>query len=149
MTFVAGEKTSLHGVPVAVSHKALFALARKVGAIPFALPENRTLYHAGAVVAAAGIVSTFALAGDLLALAGLDEKTARAVLAPIATRAVALAASRSPSEALTGPVARGDEATLAAHRQALSASARDDAALYDALVAAMRRLRKRAKSARG
>jgi predicted short-subunit dehydrogenase-like oxidoreductase (DUF2520 family) len=142
MTFAAGERDALRDVPIGVSSPALRPLVRAVGGRAFALPADRALYHAGAVIGAAGIVSTFALACELLAASGVSEPAR--VLAPMATRALALAQKRGAARALTGPVARGDEKTLARHRQALQSVARDDAALYESLVAAMRRLRKAA-----
>lgn len=151
MTFAHGERESLRGVPMGISSPALRPLVKAVGGKAFALPADRTLYHAGAVMAAAGIVTTFALACELLAASGVDK--AAQMLEPIATRAIALAAKHGAARALTGPVARGDERTLARHRAALSSPAaqasiaRDDAALYEALIAAMRRLRKAAIAA--
>lgn len=146
MTFVEGERESLRGVPIGVSSPLLQPFVKAVGGKAFSLPADRALYHAGAVMGAAGIVTTFALACDLLVASGIDD--AATVLTPIALRAIALAAKRGGAKALTGPVARGDEKTLARHRAALASPAaqasvaRDDAALYEALIAAMRRLKR-------
>ena len=49
-------------------------------------------------------------------------------------------AALGPERALTGPVARGDEATIAAQRDAISERAPELLKLFDALVEATREL---------
>jgi predicted short-subunit dehydrogenase-like oxidoreductase (DUF2520 family) len=57
---------------------------------------------------------------------------ARELLAPLVLRTAANWAERGPA-ALTGPIARGDRATVQRHRVALAESAPDLVRLYDAL----------------
>ncbi|TMA40649.1 MAG: DUF2520 domain-containing protein [Deltaproteobacteria bacterium] len=70
---------------------------------------------------------------------GLPEPQARAALLPLALGALEKLRREPPEAAITGPALRGDEATIAAHRKALSA---DLLALYDQLTAVALRLRK-------
>jgi predicted short-subunit dehydrogenase-like oxidoreductase (DUF2520 family) len=49
-------------------------------------------------------------------------------------------AALGPQRSLTGPVARGDERTVARQRAAVAERAPEDLELFDALVAATRRL---------
>lgn len=60
-------------------------------------------------------------ASRVLASAGVDEREAPKILAPLAMAAIRNAASSpSPVDALTGPFPRGDTATIAAHLEALT-----------------------------
>src|SRR2546423_1429696 len=72
---------------------------------------------------------------------GAKEPEARAALLPLALSALEKLRRESPAEAITGPAARGDLDTIAAHRRVLP---RDLLALYDQLTRvslALRRLR--------
>lgn len=104
------------------------ALARDLGMRPVRVPGDRRLYHASAVIAGNFATLLLAEAGRVLAAAGVDPREARAMLAPLAVQSL-LNAVDDPARAITGPAARGDEAVLDAHRQALR-----DAGLADALV---------------
>ena len=55
-------------------------------------------------------------------------------------------AALGPERALTGPVARGDEATVARQRAAVAERAPELLALFDALVEATRALRRRRRT---
>src|SRR5205823_15094401 len=69
---------------------------------------------------------------------GAPEPLARAALLPLARGALDALEHRSASEALTGPVPRGDAATVQAHRVALDGELLP---LYDQLTRAMLELR--------
>lgn len=84
--------------------------------------DAKALYHAGATLAAGGAVALVAQACGLWELAGIPEADARPALSELAARATEAAGSRSFAEALTGPVARRDVATVRAHLSALSAA---------------------------
>jgi predicted short-subunit dehydrogenase-like oxidoreductase (DUF2520 family) len=75
-----------------------------------------------------------AAARALATAARIDEPDALALLAPIARATQANVEHLGFPAAMTGPVARGDEATLARHREALGALAPELAAVYEALV---------------
>ena len=111
MGFTATMPRDFQGVPVGVDdgRGALAKLARAIGAHPFVIPPDRTLYHAAAVVAGAGVLTTWNMALRLIETAGVSKKEAKIVLLPIAIAALGNAATKSPQAALTGPVVRGDE----------------------------------------
>ncbi len=126
------------GDPEAVA--AALGLAEALGWEPFAVPGDRRLYHAAAVVAGNQATALLGMAAELLAAAGVPIADAPRLLAPLALSSIRNAAASSPARALTGPVARGDEAVLAAHRAAIAAHDAELAAHYDALTDLTRRL---------
>ncbi|MDR2381524.1 MAG: DUF2520 domain-containing protein [Bifidobacteriaceae bacterium] len=113
----------LRGVPFAIDAPAGFAplaeaLAVELGGIPFAVgPAARAAYHAALSHGANHLVTLIAQAVDLLAAHGIDDPAG--VLGPL-TRVALDNALSGGFAALTGPAARGDAATLAAHVEALA-----------------------------
>jgi predicted short-subunit dehydrogenase-like oxidoreductase (DUF2520 family) len=99
-------------------------------------PERRALYHAAASVASNYLVTIEGMAERLARDVGLD----RSALLPLVRASVNLWASLGAKGALTGPIARGDEETVARQRAALDAAAPDLLPLWDALAAATREL---------
>jgi predicted short-subunit dehydrogenase-like oxidoreductase (DUF2520 family) len=90
-------------------------LANELGMLPFPLPdEGKPVYHAATVFASNYLVTLTHIAAALLQRAGLERGQAFAVLAPLQHRTVEVAAG-SP----TGPIARGDAATVEAHLAAI------------------------------
>jgi predicted short-subunit dehydrogenase-like oxidoreductase (DUF2520 family) len=81
--------------------------------------DRLSYYHAGAVMASNALVAALDAAIALLGEAGIDEAAARGALAPLAQATVANVVSTGPVPALTGPVVRGDAATVARHLHAL------------------------------
>jgi predicted short-subunit dehydrogenase-like oxidoreductase (DUF2520 family) len=75
----------------------------------------------------------FAQAERMLGACGFAEEEARAALRPLLAGAVANLAARPPEAAITGPMARGDHATVAAHLAALDALEPALATTYRAL----------------
>lgn len=95
-------------------------LAARLGMRPFRLADERKpLYHLSAAVAANLLV---ALESEAVRL--MNEATGRddglALLAPLVSAATANVVAGGPAAALTGPVARGDAATVRAHLRLLS-----------------------------
>jgi predicted short-subunit dehydrogenase-like oxidoreductase (DUF2520 family) len=114
-------------------------LARTLGMRPFAIADaDRAAYHAGAAMA-----SNFLIALESAAerVCGVD----RELLAPLVRAAVETWVAEGDA-ALTGPIARGDEATVARHREAIAQRAPDLLALYDVLADATRQVATRAAS---
>jgi predicted short-subunit dehydrogenase-like oxidoreductase (DUF2520 family) len=106
-------------------------LAERLGMRPFELADaDRAAYHAGAAMA-----SNFLIALETAAerVAGVD----RALLVPLVEATVRTWAAEG-SAALTGPIARGDEATITRHREAIGERAPDLLPLYDVLADATR-----------
>jgi predicted short-subunit dehydrogenase-like oxidoreductase (DUF2520 family) len=136
-TFPDGE-TTVEGTPAAIagsgrdSLEYAGALARAFGMRPFEVPEeSRAAYHAAAVMASNLLVALEESAAEVLERIGVED--ARELLAPIVLRTAANWAEGGPA-ALTGPIARGDRATLQGHRVALAERAPELVRLYDALV---------------
>jgi predicted short-subunit dehydrogenase-like oxidoreductase (DUF2520 family) len=98
--------------------------------------EDRAAYHAAASIASNFLVTLEGAAERLAATAGVD----RALLAPLVRAAVENWAARGAEEALTGPIARGDDATVARQRAAVEERTPDLVPLFDALVEATRAL---------
>lgn len=94
---------------------------------------DRTRYHAAAAIAANHLV---ALLGQVERVAATIDVPLAAYL-PLAQGAVRNVAELGPAAALTGPVARGDEATIARHLAALPAEERSG---YEAMVREARKL---------
>lgn len=117
-------------------------LAQCLGMVPFRVDGSRALYHSSAVVAGNFATVLLAVAGGVLARAsGVSSGEARGLLAPLALASLRNAVA-DPAAALTGPVARGDEAVILGHEAALSGvGAADELALYRAMTVLARRLR--------
>ena len=93
----------------------------------------RPMYHAAACIASNHLVALLGQAERVAAHAGLPL----AAYLDLVRATVENVADLGPAGALTGPVARGDWDTVAAHRRAL---APDELAAYDAMAAAAARL---------
>jgi predicted short-subunit dehydrogenase-like oxidoreductase (DUF2520 family) len=92
-----------------------------VGGIPRRVSSTtKPLYHAAAAIAAGGTASLVALATRVWQDAGIPAHEARPALAALAGQAAAAVGRRGFDAGLTGPVARRDLGTLAAHADALS-----------------------------
>jgi predicted short-subunit dehydrogenase-like oxidoreductase (DUF2520 family) len=135
-TFAGGE-ASVEQTPAAVAGSTdgalsyARALAESLGMRPFEVPEEkRAAYHAAAAMASNLLVALEESAAQVLTRIGVED--ARALLAPLVLRTVANWVERGPA-ALTGPIARGDRATVQRHRVALAESAPDLVRLYDVL----------------
>jgi predicted short-subunit dehydrogenase-like oxidoreductase (DUF2520 family) len=114
---------------------AALGIASSLGMEPFELSdEQRPAYHAAASIASNFLVALEAAAEEVAAGAGLDPAAARAALAPLVRTTVENWATLGPERALTGPVARGDELTVAAQREAVRATAPQLEALFDVMV---------------
>jgi len=96
--------------------------------------EDRAAYHAAASIAANLLVTLEGAAERLAATAGVP----RELLVPLARAALENWAANGAEQALTGPVARGDEATIARQREAIEQRAPDLLEAFDALVTASR-----------
>jgi predicted short-subunit dehydrogenase-like oxidoreductase (DUF2520 family) len=113
------------------------ALARRLGMRPVRIADaDRAAYHAAACIASNFLVTLEGLAERLARTAGLDREP----LAQLVRATVANWEQLGAERALTGPIARGDEATVARQRDAIAARLPGDLALFDALADATRRL---------
>ena len=107
-----------------------FELARTLGLEPFDLEDaERPLYHAGAAMASSFLVTLREAAASLVATAGAPPEA----LEPLMRRTI------ENGFEPTGPIVRGDWATVEAHREAIRDARPDLEPLYDALVEATAR----------
>ena len=111
------------------------ALAGRLGMRPMRVaPGDRAAYHAAASIASNFLVTLEAAAERLAGTAGVD----RHALAPLVRAAVETWVELGAERALTGPIARGDEATVARQRAAIGERTPDLLPLFDALADATR-----------
>jgi len=100
---------------------------------------DRAAYHAAASIAANFLVTLQAAAERLASTTGVD----REALAPLARAALENWAALGGERALTGPIARGDEATVERQRAAVAERCPELLAAWDALAALTRDLANR------
>lgn len=122
-------------------------MAREVvgalGGRPVEVPdEHRAAYHAAACIASNHLVALLGQVEQVAAPAGVPLDAFLGLAAATLDNVARL----GPAAALTGPAARGDDATLERHRSALAPSERP---AYDALAAEARRLAGRGGTGRG
>lgn len=149
--FGARECFSLHPLMTAGDGKAEFAgasaaiagssgramdvarsLATRLGMTPVEIPDDsRVAYHAAASIAANFLVTLETMAAKVGAGSGLERQH----LMPLA-RAALENWGRLGAAALTGPIARGDLATVARHRAEIARVAPEFLAAWESLVKA-------------
>lgn len=128
------------GAAVAGSTDAASGFARRLAETlamrPFTVAdEDRAAYHA-----AASVASNYLLALEAAAERLLPEGTDRAVLVPLVRQTVENWAELGAAQALTGPIARGDEATVERQRAAVATKEPGMLRLFDTLADETRRL---------
>jgi predicted short-subunit dehydrogenase-like oxidoreductase (DUF2520 family) len=115
---------------------ACMLIVNALGMQPFEMSDAlRPLYHAAASVGSNYMVTLADAAERLMAQAGVR----RELLVPLVMAAVQNWSALGP-QALTGPIARGDEDTVARQRAAIAGHAPDTLALWDALADATRQM---------
>ena len=133
---LSGKAEDLHGAWAAIdgtdpqSLELARSLATDMGLIPAKISaENRGKYHAAAAMASNFLIALEASAERVAEAAGLP----RAALVPLVSQTVANWAEKGSKASLTGPIARGDTATVTRHRDAVESCAPDLLKLFDAL----------------
>lgn len=123
-----GVACALQGDEAALA--TLVPAVKAIGGAPVILPAgvDRRLYHAGAVFASNYLAALVQAALDSHAAAGIDPTDSLRLLSPILRDALGAILERGPVQALTGPIARGDAATVLAQAEALTTQ---DPALAD------------------
>ena len=134
-----GVTFALEGAPRAVDAGRMLA-ARLGGRSQEIQPEKKALYHLAAALAANGLVGLIGASRDALVACGFHERDALDALSPLVTTALRGALEGRPEDALSGPVSRGDLATLEFHRAALADWSPERSLLYEALVSEQERL---------
>jgi predicted short-subunit dehydrogenase-like oxidoreductase (DUF2520 family) len=129
------------GAAVAGSGPRMLDLARALAGLlemrPLEIaPGDRAAYHAAASIASNFLVTLEGAAERLAAVVGMERQD----LVPLVRATVDNWSRLGAEGALTGPVARGDERTVAAQRLAIAERAPDLLALFDTMVDATRAL---------
>lgn len=139
---IPDDRTSTAGAPAAIAGSGpealefARALAEGLDMRPFEVDEtDRAAYHAAASIASNFLIALEETAAEVLGRAGIEN--GRELLGPLVLRTAANWSERG-AEALTGPIARGDEATVARHVAALRDVAPDLVELYETLAARTR-----------
>jgi predicted short-subunit dehydrogenase-like oxidoreductase (DUF2520 family) len=97
--------------------------------------QAKTVYHAAAVFASNYLTTVLDAALRAYEAAGIPRELGLRLMQPLATETLSNVFNMGPEQALSGPVARGDMATVARQQAALTAWDGDTGALYAALVA--------------
>ena len=139
MSFPTRRIVPLKGIRFAVEaagaalRKELFAVVKSFGGKPFAIDsQGKAMYHAGAMFGSPLVVATLAAGVRVLERAGVAEKEALALLGPMARATVANVQKQGLARSFSGPLARGDAATIKLHRKALAGHPLE-AQIYDEL----------------
>jgi predicted short-subunit dehydrogenase-like oxidoreductase (DUF2520 family) len=112
-------------------------LAGALGMHPVHVEDSdRAAYHAAASIASNFLITLQAAAERLAAEVGVERQS----LVPLVRATVENWATFGAERALTGPVARGDVATVEAQRATIAERAPELLEVFDALLAATRRL---------
>jgi predicted short-subunit dehydrogenase-like oxidoreductase (DUF2520 family) len=125
MTFVRGSRPSLVGVPFAIEGDRLAVRAarqvvRDLGGLSYPIrKQDKTAYHAWATFTSPLLTALLVTAQRVARTAGIPETEARRRMAPIVLQTVANYASFGADEAFSGPIIRGDVATVKKHLQVL------------------------------
>ncbi|MCU0262079.1 MAG: DUF2520 domain-containing protein [Candidatus Nanopelagicales bacterium] len=138
MTFTGARSDldRLSGCPFGVTAPSVLrpvaeALVVEMGGDPMWVPEEaRPLYHAALANGANHLVTLVAQTLDLLEIVGVENPSS--LVRPLLTAALDNVLVMG-DDALTGPVARGDAGTVAAHLDALSRAAPEARAAYVAM----------------
>jgi predicted short-subunit dehydrogenase-like oxidoreductase (DUF2520 family) len=144
---IAGPDADLRGCGCAVAGTTPGALAlahrlaRELEMEPVEIAdEDRAAYHAAASVASNFLLTLEAAAESVAVGAGIAPADARRLLGPLVRATVENWLALGPEAALTGPVARGDQDTVAAQRAAVAGTAPELVPLFDELVERTRAL---------
>jgi predicted short-subunit dehydrogenase-like oxidoreductase (DUF2520 family) len=140
---VTGRGAGFRGASAAVDGSTPCALrlaeelAITLGMEPIRVRDSdRAAYHAAASIASNFLVTLEAAAERLAGSVGVT----RSALVPLVRATVENWAAVGPEQALTGPVARGDEATIEAQRAAIAERTPELTEVFDAMVELTRAL---------
>jgi len=121
-----------------------------IGARPVAIDANaKTVYHAASVFASNYLVTVLDAALRAYEAAGIPPEVARELARPLAGETLVNVLRLGPERALSGPIARGDAATVACQQAAVNAWDAPTGKLYEALAAATWDLAARKKITNG
>jgi predicted short-subunit dehydrogenase-like oxidoreductase (DUF2520 family) len=125
MTFVTQSSAGFKGVPFAIEGdpKAMVLIGAVVGRLggkPFRIAaEFKPAYHAFGFFSSPALVALIAAAQQAGKVAGLSEPQARELMKPIVRQTIDNCFRSTAGEAFSGPLRRGDVATVRKHLEVL------------------------------
>ncbi len=125
MTFVRGSRPSFVEVPFALEGgqkavRAARAIVQDLRGQPFTIrKQHKAAYHAWGMFASPLVTALLAASERVAAAAGVSPTAARRRMLPILQQTLANYARLGAPGAFSGPIARGDAATIAKHLGAL------------------------------
>ena len=132
VTLVAGSFCTIEGDKGALP--IVRQLVEDLGGILLEIAaEKKTLYHAAAVAASNYLVTLIHLALELNEAAGLPSDTSFNALLPLIRGTLSNIGAKGIPGGLTGPIARGDMATVSAHLKAVEKDVPELLPLYRCL----------------
>lgn len=144
----AGTYCGIEGDAAALA--VLTPALQAIGAQPVPIDAAaKTVYHAAAVFASNYLVTVLDAALRAYQAAGIPEAVARQLVQPLASESMANVFRLGAATALSGPIARGDMATVERQLQAVQAWHPPSGALYQALIAPTTALAQRKKAGAG
>ena len=121
MTFVAGARPSLMGVPFAMegdhaATRVARCIVRELGGESFSLPAARkAAYHAWATLTSPLLLAFLVTLEEAASAAGFTRQDARRKSLPIIKQTLANYSRLGPAQSFSGPLVRGDAETVARH----------------------------------
>ena len=110
----SGTYCAVEGDPAALA--VLTPLFERLGArVSFIDPAGKTLYHAASVLVCNDLTALMEAGLRAYEGAGIERATAQAMMEPLVRETIDNIFALGTTRALTGPVARGDAGTVAAH----------------------------------
>jgi len=125
MTFVAGARPSLQGVPFALEGdgaalRVARRIVRELGGKSFSLPASRkAAYHAWATLTSPLLLAFLVILEEAARAAGLTREDARRKSLPIIKQTLANYSRLGSAQSFSGPLIRGDAETVEKHLFAL------------------------------
>jgi predicted short-subunit dehydrogenase-like oxidoreductase (DUF2520 family) len=125
MTFVRGSRPPLAGVPFALegspkAARAARAIILDLRGRPFAIRKSqKEAYHAWGMFASPLLTALLATGERVAGAAGVSRKAARERMLPILRQTLANYARLGAGDSFSGPIARGDVATVEKHLKVL------------------------------
>lgn len=140
---ITGAETDFAGAPAAVAGvgDAEIAMAEHIAHLMAmetfrVADDDRVAYHAACSMASNFVVTLEGLATEMAKSAGVQRR----MLAPLARAAIENWVEKGAAAALTGPIARGDDAVVLRQREAVAARLPEGLETFDALARSTRRL---------